>query len=46
VMLYWIDPKLMSPMFESFIGLAVLATMCVMEVLGYFFIYKITNIEV
>jgi tight adherence protein B len=44
--LYWIDPTLMAPMFESFIGLAVVVGMCVMEVLGYFFIYKITNIEV
>ena len=46
LMLYMIDPHLMAPMVESLPGLAVLATMFVMEILGYFFIYKITNIEV
>ena len=44
--LYWIDPELMSPMFERTIGLVILCVMGLMECLGYFFIYKITNIEV
>ncbi len=46
LMLNWIDPKLMAPMVESVEGLAVLFIMFVMECLGYFFIYKITSIEV
>jgi tight adherence protein B len=45
-MLYLIDPVLMSPMFETPIGIGVLILMVNMEILGYFFIYKITNIEV
>lgn len=46
VMIYWIDPTLMAPMFEKPIGWAILATMVVMEVMGYFFVRKVTNIEV
>jgi tight adherence protein B len=45
-MLYMIDPHLMAPMFSSAVGLVVVGMMIIMEVLGYFFIYKITNIEV
>lgn len=46
VMIYWIDPKLMEPMFTRPIGWAVLAVMVVMECLGYFFVRKVTTIEV
>ncbi|RMG06956.1 MAG: secretion system protein [Planctomycetota bacterium] len=45
-MLYVIDPHLMEPMFHDPRGLAVLGLMLVMEALGFFFIRKITNIEV
>jgi tight adherence protein B len=46
VMIYWIDPKLMEPMFNTPIGWAVFALMFVMEGMGYFFIQKVTTIEV
>lgn len=46
VMLYWIDPTLMEPMFTTTIGRVVLIIMCIMECCGYFFIRKITTIEV
>lgn len=45
-MLWVIDPHMMSVMWETTIGIAVLVAMVIMECLGYFFIHKITNIEV
>jgi len=45
-MIYLIDPTLMGPMFETPLGLGVLGVMVIMECLGYFFVRKITNIEV
>lgn len=46
VMIWFIDPKLMEPMFTKPIGIAVLVGMAIMEALGYFFVRKVTNIEV
>jgi tight adherence protein B len=46
VMIYVIEPTLMAPMFEKPIGLAVLGVMVIMECLGYFFVRKVTSIEV
>jgi tight adherence protein B len=46
VMIYFIDPKMMEPMFTKPIGWAVLTGMVIFEALGYFFVRKITNIEV
>ena len=46
VMIYWIDPELMRPMFETWIGIGILVLMAIMEGMGYFFVRKITNIEV
>jgi tight adherence protein B len=46
VMINFIDPKMMEPMFTRPIGWAVLTGMAIFEFLGYFFVRKITNIEV
>lgn len=45
-MIYMIDPKMMEPMFTTPMGIAVLVVMVIMECLGYFFVRKVTNIEV
>jgi tight adherence protein B len=41
-----IEPVAMAPLFNSWIGWLTLAVIIVMEVMGYFFIRKITNIDV
>ena len=46
VMLYWIDPEMMRPLYMTLVGRMVIGAMIVMEALGFFFIWKITNIEV
>ena len=46
LMIWFIDPKLMEPMFTKPIGIAILVVMVIMEALGYFFVRKVTNIEV
>ena len=46
LMMTWIDPELMEPMFTTTIGRVVLIIMVIMECMGYFFISKITTIEV
>jgi tight adherence protein B len=40
------EPEAMAPLFNSLIGWGVLAVIAVMEMVGYFFISKITNIDV
>lgn len=45
-MIYVIDPKMMEPMFTKTLGIAMLVLMALMECLGYFFVRKVTNIEV
>lgn len=45
-MMYVIDPKMMEPMFTQAAGIVCLVVMAIMECLGYFFVYKVTNIEV
>lgn len=42
----WIAPEIFSPMLTTWAGWGIIAVMCVMEALGYFFIRKICNIEV
>ena len=46
VMIYVIDPKMMGIMFERTLGIVILVIMFIMECLGYFFVRKVTNIEV
>lgn len=46
VMIYMIDPKMMEPMFNQTAGIVCLVIMVIMECLGYFFVRKVTNIEV
>lgn len=46
VMIYMIDPKMMEPMFTRTEGIICLVVMAIMECLGYFFVRKVTNIEV
>lgn len=46
VMIYTIDPKMMEPMFTQTAGIVCLVVMGIMECLGYFFVRKVTNIEV
>jgi tight adherence protein B len=45
-MIYIIDPKMMEPMFTTTIGIVMLVVMAIMEALGYFFVRKVTTIEV
>lgn len=45
-MIYVIDPKMMEPMFTTTIGIGMLVVMAIMEALGYFFVRKVTTIEV
>lgn len=45
-MIYLIDPKMMEPLFTRTIGIVILVVMAIMECLGYFFVRKVTNIEV
>lgn len=40
------EPEAMAPLFNSLVGWGVLAVIAVMEMVGYFFISKITNIDV
>ncbi len=45
--IYWIDPELMEPMFtRPWPGWVILGVIVVFECLGFFFIRKITSIEV
>lgn len=46
LMIYMIDPKMMEPMFNQTAGIVCLVVMVIMECLGYFFVRKVTNIEV
>jgi tight adherence protein B len=46
VMINFIDPELMKPLYTTTIGLVIVAVMVLMECMGYFFVRKITNIEV
>lgn len=46
VAINFIDPTMMAPLFSTGIGLALLGVMVLMEGLGYFFVSKVTNIEV
>lgn len=46
LMIHWLDPKLMEPMYTTAAGYVLIGVMVVMEVLGYFFIKKIVTIEV
>lgn len=41
-----IDPEMLVPLYTTWIGFGVIALICVLEVLGFFFIRKICNIEV
>ncbi|WP_269532033.1 type II secretion system F family protein [Chitinimonas sp. BJYL2] len=41
-----IEPKAMEPLFNSWIGYGTLTVIIVMELIGYWFIRKITNIDV
>jgi len=42
----YIAPEIFEPMLTTWAGWAIIAVMCIMEALGYFFIRKICNIEV
>lgn len=44
--LNWLEPKAMGAMFTTLIGWATLSVILVMIVIGYYFISKITNIDV
>lgn len=46
LMIYFIDPAMMQPMFTRVEGWVILAVMAIMEGLGYFFVRKVTTIEV
>ena len=46
IMINFIDPEMMAPLFNTPPGLALIGVMVVMEGLGYFFVRKVTNIEV
>jgi tight adherence protein B len=46
LVLHYMEPKAMAPLFTEPVGWATLAVIGVMELLGYFSIKKITNIEV
>ena len=46
VAINFIDPELFEPMYTTPLGWGICAVMVVMECLGYFFVRKITNIEV
>lgn len=46
VMINFIDPKMMAPLFTTTPGFVLIGVMLVMEGLGYFFVRKVTNIEV
>ena len=46
VAINFIDPELMRPLLTTPIGWGILAVMIIMEGLGYFFVRKITSIEV
>lgn len=46
VMVNWIDPKLMEPMYTTWAGYGLITLLCVMGSLGYYFIKKIVDIEV
>jgi tight adherence protein B len=46
LVLHYMEPKAMAPLFTEPVGWATLAVIGVMELLGYFSIKKITNIDV
>lgn len=46
VMINWIEPEIMKPLYTTWWGYGIIALMCVMSAVGYFFIRKIVNIEV
>jgi tight adherence protein B len=46
IMINFIDPTMMAPLFNTTGGLVLICVMLVMEGLGYFFVRKVTNIEV
>jgi tight adherence protein B len=46
LMISWIDPKLMEPLYSTIPGYIMIALLCIMGGLGYFVIRKIVNIEV
>jgi tight adherence protein B len=46
LVLRFMEPKAMAPLFTEPVGWATLAVIGVMELLGYFSISKITNIDV
>jgi len=46
LVLWKMEPEAMDPLFNTWMGWAVLAVIAVMEGLGYFFIRKIVNIDV
>lgn len=46
MILRWMEPEAMEPLFTTWYGWLVLAVVGVMEVVGYFFIRKIVNIDV
>jgi tight adherence protein B len=46
IMISYIDPKLMEPLYSTWPGYGLCALLVIMGSLGYFFIRKIVNIEV
>lgn len=46
VILRWMEPQAMEPLFTTWYGWIVLAVIVVAEIVGYFFIRKIVNIDV
>lgn len=46
VILRWMEPEAMEPLFTTWYGWLVLGVIGVMEIVGYFFIRKIVNIDV
>ena len=46
VAINYLDPDMLTPLWTTVYGYITLGVMAVMEGLGYFFVRKITNIEV
>ncbi|MFB6373356.1 MAG: type II secretion system F family protein, partial [Bradymonadaceae bacterium] len=44
--MYWFDPQLVTPLFESFVGYMVIAIAAVLNIIGVYLILKVVDIEV